>query len=111
MKIGYDHAHILEGIVRYVHSCGAGGFGGKISVHHFSNYPLDAALIALAPIWKRIDCKKLEDFFSFWEDKLRHKTISDNELWSYIKALQSLVHEAMDDIPKIDESVQDYISS
>ena len=110
MKFSYEDGVLLETIVRAVHLCGQGGFGGMISAQHFSNHPFDAALIALAPIWKRIDFKRIEEFFSDWEDVLQRNDVSKNEARAYVKALQALVHEAMGNLPKINESVQDDIS-
>ncbi len=53
MRIDHSSAITLESIVRRVHSCNRAGMGGYIDADHFESSPFDAALIALAPLWKK----------------------------------------------------------
>lgn len=50
--MNHNQAIELERIVRSVYDCDRGGMGGYIDADNFSFNPFDAALIALAPLWK-----------------------------------------------------------
>jgi len=54
MRIDHSSAITLESIVRRVHLCDRAGMGGYIDADHFEPSPFDAALIALAPLWKNL---------------------------------------------------------
>ena len=96
MKIKHSDAIVLEGIVRRVHFCERAGMGGYIDADHFENQPFDAALIALAPLWKKADAHEIEDFLLSWEDKLRNGGTADINL--YITELEDLVTKLMEDL-------------
>ena len=60
MRIDHGDAIVLEGIVRNVFSCERAGMGGYIDADHFESEPFDAALIALAPLWKSFPLLSIE---------------------------------------------------
>ena len=74
-----------------MHSCDRAGMGGYIDADHFEFQPFDAALIALAPLWKRADFREIEDFLFSWEDELRNGESADID--AYIAELDNLVTE------------------
>ena len=96
MIIDHGAAITLETIVRKVHSCDRTGMGGFIDADHFEHSPFDAALIALAPIWKRADFHEIEDFLFKWEHLFRD---DDNDepidVELYVDELNSIVNELM----------------
>ena len=96
MKISHDYAVTLEGIVRRVHSCERSGMGGYIDADHFEPSPFDAALIALAPLWKRADFHEIEDFLYKWENLLRCDNNEPVDVLSYIEELDRLVNKLME---------------
>ena len=63
MRIDHSSAITLEWIVRKVHTCDRAGMGGYIDADHFESEPFDAALIALAPLWKKTKPMKLKSSF------------------------------------------------
>lgn len=62
MRISHGDAITLEMIVRHVHDCDRAGMGGYIDADHYESDPFDAALIAIAPLWKRAMHVKLRSF-------------------------------------------------
>lgn len=83
-------AIVLESIVRKVHLCDRAGMGGYIDADHFETNPFDAALIAIAPVWKNLDFQIVEDFLFRWENSLRNEEIANiNE---FIEELNELVN-------------------
>lgn len=96
MRIDHGSATTLEGIVRRVHSCDRTGMGGYIDADHFESSPFDAALIALAPLWKKADFHEIEDFLYKWEHLLRDEADEPVDVQSYIDELDSLVGELME---------------
>ena len=62
MRISHGDAIALEIIVRHVHDCDRAGMGGYIDADHYESNPFDAALIALAPLWKRGYVHEVEEF-------------------------------------------------
>jgi hypothetical protein len=91
MRIDHGDAIVLEGIVRNVFSCERAGMGGYIDADHFESEPYDAALIALAPLWKRTDFHEIEDFLFKWEQVLRNNEGNENiDINLYIKELDNL---------------------
>ena len=96
MRIDHGSATTLESIVRRVHSCDRTGMGGYIDADHFESSPFDAALIALAPLWKKADFHEIEDFLYKWEHLLRDEADESVDVRSYIDELGSLVGELME---------------
>ncbi len=95
MRIDHGAAIALESIVRKVHSCDRAGMGGYIDADHFEPAPFDAALIALAPLWKRTDSHEIEDFLFKWEQLLRGNSGEPVDVNSYIDELSNLVDSLM----------------
>ncbi|MGI5953714.1 hypothetical protein [Dysosmobacter sp.] len=91
MRINHGDAIILESIVRKVFSCDRAGMGGYIDADHFETEPFDAALIALAPLWKSADAHDIEDFLYRWEKTLRSEDIVSPDIALYIKELDKFV--------------------
>ena len=91
VKIEHRKAVDLEHIVRKVYNCDRGKMGGFIDADHFESSPFDAALIALAPLWKFIDSHSLEDFLIKWEDILRNENDEEIIIDNYIQELDELV--------------------
>ena len=91
MRISHNDAIVLEGIVRRVHSCDRAGMGGFIDADNFKSNPFDAALIALAPYWKIIDSRELEDFLYKWDCALRSDNKEPVDIDAYVQELESLV--------------------
>ncbi len=92
MRIDHGEAILLESIVRQVYSCERSGMGGYIDADHFEAEPFDAALIALAPLWKKADFHELEDFLYKWEWPLRTEKNENNiNIKDYIEELDELV--------------------
>lgn len=91
MRIDHGSAIILEGIVRKVHACDRAGMGGYIDADHFESEPFDAALIALAPLWKKTMPCEIEDFLYKWEHLLRGEADEQVDVQAYIKELENLV--------------------
>ena len=96
MRIDRNSAIILESIVRGVHSCDRAGMGGYIDADHFVSAPFDAALIALAPLWKASDFHEIEDFLFKWEHLLRYDTDETVDISGYINELSNLVNVLME---------------
>ena len=95
MRIDHSSAIVLESIVRKVHSCERGDMSGYIDADHFGPSPFDAALIALAPLWKRADFHEIEDFLFKWEHLLRNECEEPVDVNSYIDELSDLVDSLM----------------
>lgn len=95
MRIKHYKALELEFIVRKVHYCDRGGMGGFINADHFESSPFDAALIALAPLWKNLDFNTVEDFLFKWADKLGNENDDEKSINNYILELDTLVNSAM----------------
>ena len=96
MRIDHSSAITLESIVRKVHSCERAGMGGYIDADHFEPEPFDAALIALAPLWKEATFHEIEDFLFKWEHILRCETNEPISISSYINELDNLVNNIME---------------
>lgn len=92
MRISHNDAIVLEHIVRSVHSCDRAGMGGFIDADHFEANPFDAALIALAPIWKDYQTQALDDFLYKWEFLLRKEHDEDVDVNDFINELKELVN-------------------
>lgn len=95
MKISHNAANRLEKIVMELFDYPIrGGMAGYIDADHFEREPFDAALIALSPLWKRIDKYELDDFLSKWDiifrddDYQQFDPINEEE---YIKELKELL--------------------
>jgi len=95
MRIDHSSAITLESIVRRVHLCDRAGMGGYIDADHFEPSPFDAALIALAPLWKKADFHEIEDFLFKWEHQLRGENGQSVDIQSYINELDTLVDNLM----------------
>lgn len=95
MRIDHSDAIVLEGIVRNVFSCERAGMGGYIDADHFELEPFDAALIALAPLWKRADFHEIEDFLFKWEQILRNEGNENIDINLYIKEFDNLTSKLM----------------
>ena len=91
MRIEHNDAIILECIVRGVYSCQRGGMGGYIDADHFESEPFDAALIALAPLWKKGNFCELENFLFKWEHVFRKGNDNNLDPKVFIDELDSLV--------------------
>ena len=91
MRINHSSAVELERIVRRVHSCDRAGMGGYIDADHFESSPFDAALIALAPLWKNANFYEIEDFLFKWEALLRNEVDEHINVQDYINELDFLV--------------------
>ncbi|MCR4911732.1 MAG: hypothetical protein K5925_04345, partial [Bacilli bacterium] len=94
MRIDHGNAITLEHIVRKVYNCDRFGMGGYINSDHFEFSPFDAALIALAPLWQRIDSHTVEDFLFKWENVLRKDDRTEQSISDYINELDELVTTA-----------------
>lgn len=92
MRISHNDAIVLESIVRSVHSCDRAGMGGYIDADHFETNPFDAALIALAPIWKDYSTQTLDDFLNKWEFLLRKDHDEEVDVNDFINELKELVN-------------------
>ena len=95
MRVSHNTALRLEEIVRRLFDYPVrGGMAGYIDADHFEREPFDAALIALSPLWKRIDKYELDDFLSKWDiifrddDYRQFDPINEEE---YIKELKNLL--------------------
>ena len=97
MPINYDSASNLEVIVRNANHCEANAMGLMISAHHFKTEPFDAALLAIAPLWRSANQEELEDFFSTWEPLLRTDNPEDSVVSDFVKALSAFVSKLMDE--------------
>ena len=96
MSIKYERAHMLEAICRYTHSCAKDEMGGVISANWFQKRPFDAALISLAPLWRRADFGQLCEFFNAWEPIFREEEIADELVLCFVQDLRKLVHKIKD---------------
>lgn len=94
MRISHNEAIVLEGVVRSVHSCDRAGMGGYIDADNFESNPFDAALIALAPYWKRFDSHELEEFLYKWDCALRSDNKESVDIDAYVQELEALVTKA-----------------
>ena len=95
MRIQHSDAILLENIVKSVFSCERASMGGYIDADHFESNPFDAALIALAPLWKKADFHEIEDFLFNWERILRYDNNENININSYIKELGNLITNLM----------------
>ena len=91
MRITHSDAIVLEGIVREVFNCDRAGMGGYIDADHFETEPFDAALIALAPLWKKADFYEIEDFLFKWEYELRKNEDNRVNVGAFINELDNMV--------------------
>lgn len=95
MRIEHSDAIILECIVRKVFSCQRGGMGGYIDADHFEVEPFDAALIALAPVWKNGNFHELEDFLFKWEHFFRKGNEDNLDSRLFVEELDNLISKLM----------------
>lgn len=95
MKINHTDAIKLERIVRRVFSCDRGEMGGYIDADHFESEPFDAALIALAPLWKKANAHELEDFLCKWDNQLRSESNEAVDIDMYTDELDSMISALM----------------
>ena len=95
MRINHGDAVSLEMIARKVYQCDRGGMGGYIDADHFESSPFDAALIALAPLWKNMDFHSVGDFLYKWEYEFRQESSNEQSVRNYIQELDALVSSAM----------------
>ncbi len=95
MRIDHGAAIALESIVRSIFSCERAGMGGYIDADHFESEPFDAALIALAPLWKKTDFHEIEDFLFKWEHILRDNDSKNIDINLYIEELDNLTTKLM----------------
>ncbi len=95
MRIDHGAAIALENIVRSTFSCDRAGMGGYIDADHFESEPFDAALIALAPLWKKTDFHEIEDFLFKWEHILRDNDSKNIDINLYIEELDNLTTKLM----------------
>ena len=95
MRIDHGDAITLEHIVRKVYKCDRFEMGGYINSDHFEYSPFDAALIALAPLWQKLDGNIVGDFLYKWENVLRKDENTDQSIDDYIRELDELVDSAM----------------
>lgn len=71
MRIPHSKANAIERIVRKVHNCDRASMGGYIDADHYESDPFDAALIAIAPLWKRGYAREVEAFLFKWDEFFR----------------------------------------
>lgn len=91
--MNHNQAIELERIVRGVYGCDRAGMGGYIDADNFSSNPFDAALIALAPLWKNDIDRQVENFLYKWDCFFRRgESPSDDDVDSYIAELEQMVH-------------------
>lgn len=91
MRISHSDAVVLENVVRKVFSFDRSGMGGYIDADHFESQPFDAALIALAPLWKNADFGEIESFLYTWEQQLRSTDGDEINVKAYIDELDNIV--------------------
>lgn len=92
--MNHNQAIELERIVRCVYDCDRAGMGGYIDADNFSSNPFDAALIALAPLWKNDSDRQVENFLYKWDHIIRAEVSpSDDSVESYIVELERIVHD------------------
>ena len=91
MRIDHSDAIELESIVRKIFSCQRGEMGGYIDADHFESEPFDAALIALAPLWKKGRFHELEDFLFKWEHVFRKGNEDNLDPKLFVEDLDNLV--------------------
>ncbi len=92
--MNHNQAIELERIVRSVYDCDRAGMGGYIDADNFSSNPFDAALIALAPLWKNDSDRQVENFLYKWDHIIRAEVSpSDDSVKSYIVELERIVHD------------------
>ncbi len=95
MRIEHGDAIELERIVRKIYSCQRGEMGGYIDADHFESEPFDAALIALAPLWKNGDFHELEDFLFKWEHVFRKGNEDNLDSKLFVEELDNLVSDLL----------------
>lgn len=95
MRIEHSDAIELEHIVRKIFSCQRGEMGGYIDADHFESEPFDAALIALAPLWKNGDFDELEDFLFKWEHVFRKGNEDNLDPKLFVEELDNLVSDLL----------------
>ncbi len=75
-----------------------GRMAGYIDADHFEREPFDAALIALSPVWERVDKHELDAFLSKWDTIFRdndyHQLGPVNEE-EYVSELENLLKNAV----------------
>lgn len=93
MQISHRDALTLENIVRNVFACNRGGMGGFIDADHFEYAPFDAALIALALLWKNDATAddEIADFLFKWESIFRGNENTEAHFSSYISEFENLI--------------------
>ena len=91
MRIEHSKAIALESVLRSEFQCDRAGMGGYIDADHFESNPFDAALIAIAPLWKRGDAKEIESFLTKWEYALREERADSHSVDDYIDELSNLI--------------------
>lgn len=96
MKFKNEDAILLERITRYAHSCEKDGLGGVISTVWFADNPFDAALVALAPLWKHGDYDEIHEFLYRWEPIIRGSNSNNEIALVFIQELRKLVHRIKD---------------
>lgn len=63
MRVNHNTALRLEEIIRRLFDYPIRGrMAGYIDADHFEREPFDAALIALSPVWERVDKHELDAF-------------------------------------------------
>lgn len=99
MRVSHNAANRLEKIVMELFDYPIrGGMAGYIDADHFEREPFDAALIALSPVWKRVNKHELDAFLSKWDTIFR-----DNDYYQlgpvneeeYISELENLLRNAV----------------
>lgn len=96
MKISHNDAIILEAIVRKVHDCDRASMGGYIDAGHYESDPFDAALIAIAPLWKRGYAREVEAFLFKWDEFFRGDSDCQQlSVDTYIDELDDLIDKLL----------------
>lgn len=67
-----------------------------IDADHYESDPFDAALIAIAPLWKRGYAREVEEFLFKWDDFFRGSSNCQQlSVATYIEELESLVDKLL----------------
>ena len=99
MRVNHNTALRLEEIIRRLFDYPIRGrMAGYIDADHFEREPFDAALIALSPVWERVDKHELDAFLSKWDTIFRdndyHQLGPVNEE-EYVSVCRNLLKNAV----------------
>ena len=71
--------------------------GGYIDADYFESEPFDAALIALAPLWKRISFHEIEEFLYKWDHSFHAENEDKVDVNQYIQELGEIIDHLLRD--------------